>query len=141
MGMDTTPVLQIKGKEVNQMDMKLVDSEIKVMDVLWKEGDSMAKHVADVMKERYGWNVNTTYTLLKRGIKKGAVERTDPNFVCHALIKQEQVQAQETDELLHKVFDGSVDKLFASLLGRRNLTAEQVEKLKEMVEELGEDGA
>ena len=60
MGMDTTPVLQIKGKEVNQMDMKLVDSEIKVMDVLWKEGDSMAKHVADVMKERYGWNVNTT---------------------------------------------------------------------------------
>ena len=55
MGMDTTPVLQIKGKEVNQMDMKLVDSEIKVMDVLWKEGDSMAKHVADVMKERYGW--------------------------------------------------------------------------------------
>ena len=141
MSMDTTPVLQIKGKEVNQMDMKLVDSEIKVMDVLWKEGDSMAKHVADVMKERYGWNVNTTYTLLKRCIKKGAVERTDPNFVCHALIKQEQVQAQETDELLHKVFDGSVDKLFASLLGRRNLTAEQVEKLKEMVEELGEDGA
>lgn len=123
------------------MDMKLVDSEIKVMDVLWKEEDSMAKHVADVMKERYGWNVNTTYTLLKRCIKKGAVERTDPNFVCHALIKQEQVQAQETDELLHKVFDGSVDKLFASLLGRRNLTAEQVEKLKEMVEELGEDGA
>ena len=72
------------------MDMKLVDSEIKVMDVLWKEGDSMAKHVADVMKERYGWNVNTTYTLLKRCIKKGAVERTNPNFVCHALIKQEQ---------------------------------------------------
>ena len=123
------------------MDMKLVDSEIKVMDVLWKEGDSMAKHVADVMKERYGWNVNTTYTLLKRCIKKGAGERTAPNFLCHALIQQEQGQAQETDELLHKVFDGSVDKLFASLLGRRNLTAEQVEKLKEMVEELGEDGA
>ncbi len=140
MGMDTTPVLQIKGKEVNQMDMKLVDSEIKVMDVLWKEGDSMAKHVADVMKERYGWNVNTTYTLLKRCIKKGAVERIDPNFVCHALVKQEEVQEQETDELLHKVFDGSVDKLFASLLGRKNLSAEQVEKLKQMVEELGGDG-
>ena len=63
----------MKGKEVNQMDMNLVDSEIKVMDVLLKEGDSMAKHVADVMTERYGWNVNTTYTLLKRFIKKGGV--------------------------------------------------------------------
>lgn len=62
------------------MDMKLVDSEIKVMDVLWKEGDSMAKHVADVMKERYGWNVNTTYTLLKRCIKKG--RGTDRSQLC-----------------------------------------------------------
>ena len=90
------------------MDIKLVDSEIKVMDVLWKEGDTMAKHVADVMKKqntiiRISWN-----TLLKRCIKKGAVERIDPNFVCHALVKQEEVQEQETDELLHKVFDGRV---------------------------------
>ena len=129
-----------KRKEVKQIGIKLVESEIKVMDVLWKEGDTMAKHVADVMKERYNWNVNTTYTLLKRCIKKGAVERIDPNFVCHALVKQEEVQEQETDELLHKVFDGSVDKLFASLLGRKNLSAEQVEKLKQMVEELGGDG-
>ena len=122
------------------MDVKLVDSEIKVMDVLWKEGDTMAKRVADVMKERYGWNVNTTYTLLKRCIKKGAVQRIEPNFVCRALILQEEVQAQETDELLDKVFDGSVDKLFASLLGRKKVTAEQIEKLKRMVETLGGDG-
>ena len=40
MGMDTTPVLQIKGKEVNQMDMKLVDSEIKVMDCLLYTSDA-----------------------------------------------------------------------------------------------------
>ena len=119
--------------------IKLGDSEIKVMDVLWKEGDTMAKNITDAMSERYSWNINTTYTLLKRCIKKWAVERTEPNFVCHALIPREQVQAQETDELLHKVFDGSVDKLFASLLSRKNLTDEQVEKLKQMVAELGGD--
>ena len=51
---------------------KLVDSELKVMDVLWKEGEATAKHVSDVMTERYGWNINTTYTLLKRCIHKGA---------------------------------------------------------------------
>lgn len=93
------------------MGIKLVDSELKVMNVLWKEGDSTAKHISDVMTERYGWNINTTYTLLKRCVKKGAVERQEPNFVCHALVQQEQVQALETDELLNKVFDGSVDKL------------------------------
>lgn len=121
------------------MEMKLVDSEIKVMNVLWKEGDTTAKHIADVMTEQYGWNINTTYTLLKRCVKKGAVERTEPNFMCHALVPQEQVQELETDKLLHKVFDGSVDKLFASLLSRKNLNTKQIEKLKQMVEELGSD--
>lgn len=122
------------------MDCKLVDSELKVMDVLWKEGDTTAKHISDVMTERYGWNINTTYTLIKRCVKKGAVERTEPNFMCHALVPREQVQDLETNELIHKVFDGSVDKLFASLLSRKNLTAEQVNKLRRMVAELGDDG-
>lgn len=119
------------------MDHKLVESELKVMDVLWKEGDATAKHISDVMTERYGWNINTTYTLIKRCIKKGAVERREPNFLCRALIPREDVQAYETEQLLYKVFDGSVDKLFASLLGRKNLSAEQIEKLKQMVAELG----
>ncbi len=116
--------------------MKLVDSELKVMDVLWKEGDSTAKRISDILKERVGWNMNTTYTMIKRCIAKGAIERREPNFVCHALIPKEQVQQQQTDELIDKVFDGSVDKLFASLLGRKSMSPEQVARLKRLVDEL-----
>ncbi|MCI9444028.1 MAG: BlaI/MecI/CopY family transcriptional regulator [Oscillospiraceae bacterium] len=119
------------------MDVKLFDSELKVMDVLWREGDLPARQVAAVLEAEVGWNVNTTYTLIKRCMKKGAIQRTDPGFRCHALIPKEAVQAAETDELVGKLFDGSVDKLFASLLGRRNLTAEQVQRLRDIVEELG----
>ncbi len=119
------------------MDVKLFDSELKVMDVLWREGDLPARQVAAVLEAEVGWNVNTTYTLIKRCMKKGAIQRTDPGFRCHALIPKEAVQAAETDELVGKLFDGSVDKLFASLLGRRNLTAEQVRRLRDIVEELG----
>ena len=116
--------------------MKLVDSELKVMDVIWKEGDITAKRISDILKERVGWNMNTTYTLIKRCIAKGAIERREPNFVCHALIPKAQVQQQETDELIDKVFDGSVDKLFAALLGRRRMTPEQIAHLKRLVDEL-----
>ncbi len=115
------------------MEGRLVDSELKVMDVLWKEGVSTAKHVSDVMTARYGWNINTTYTLLKRCIKKGAVERRDPNFVCIPRIRREVVQAQETDELLDKVFDGSVDLLVASLLDRRKLSQDQIARMRRML--------
>ncbi|BAL01632.1 BlaI family transcriptional regulator [Oscillibacter valericigenes Sjm18-20] len=118
------------------MEIKLFDSELKVMDVLWKEGDTTAKRISDILKEQTGWNMNTTYTLIKRCIGKGAIERREPNFLCHALIAKKQVQDQETTELVNKVFDGSMDLLFASLLNRKNLSTEEIEKLKQLVSNL-----
>lgn len=122
-------------KEGAYMEIKLFDSELKVMDVLWREGDSTAKHISDVLKGEVGWNMNTTYTLIKRCMKKGAIRRSEPNFMCHALIPKEEVQEAETDELINKIYDGSADKLFAALLGRKKLSAEQIAKLKQIVGE------
>ncbi len=124
---------------MNEDTTKLFDSELKVMNVLWRDGDVPAKHVADILNRELGWNKNTTYTLIKRCMKKGAIERTEPNFMCHALIPKEKVQEAETDELIDKVYDGSADKLFAALLGRKKLSAEQIESLKRIVETYGAD--
>lgn len=121
------------------MAVKLFDSELKVMDVLWREGDQTAKRISDILKEEIGWNMNTTYTVVKKCIAKGAIRRTEPSFMCHALITKEDAQEAETEELIGKLYDGSVDKLFAALLGRKKLTAEQIANLKKIVDDL--DGA
>lgn len=118
------------------MDIKLFDSELKIMDVLWREGITTAKRISEILNAEIGWNRNTTYTLIKRCIEKGAIERTEPNFMCRALIPKEEVQEAETNELINKIYDGSADKLFAALLGRKKLSAEQIEKLKSIVGEL-----
>ena len=118
------------------METKLFDSELKVMDILWRKGDLTAKKISDLLHEQVGWNINTTYTLIKRCIAKGAILRQEPNFLCHALISREEVQRQETDELVNKVFDGSADLLFASLLGRKDLSSEEIVRLKALVNEL-----
>lgn len=91
---------------------------------------------SDVLKEEIGWNMNTTYTLIKRCIKKGAIERSEPNFMCHAIIPKEEVQEAETTELINKVYDGSADKLFAALLGRKKLSPEEIAKLKQIINDL-----
>ena len=118
------------------MDVKLFDSELKVMDVLWQRGDTPAKEIAKVLTAELGWNVNTTYTLIKRCISKGAIQRSEPGLLCHALIPKSAVQEAETDELINKIYDGSADKLFAALLGRKKLSAEQIAQLKKIVGEL-----
>ena len=106
------------------MTEKLFDSELKVMDVLWKKGDMPTK------------KISTTYTVIKKCIAKGAIERREPKFVCHALILRDTVQAAETEELLHKLFDNSPDLLFASLLGHQKLSRAQIENLRRMISTL-----
>ena len=115
--------------------MKFHDTELKIMEVLWREGDVPARHIAEVVGAQTGWNVNTTYTMLKRMIAKGAIERRDPRFICHALVTRKEAQAAEADDLIDRLFDGSADKLFASLLGRKRLTREQLRRLRAMIEE------
>lgn len=119
--------------------MKLYDSELKVMDVLWSEGEMPARMVADVLAGAVGWNVNTTYTVIKKCVAKGAVERREPGFICRALVTRAQVQEAEAEELVSKLFDGAPEKLFAALVGGKKLTKEQLARLREIVDELDEE--
>lgn len=123
----------------NPKIIKLGNAELKVMNVLWSEGDCTAKHISDIISERLGWNMNTTYTLIKRCVKKGAIERSEPNFMCRALVSRETVREAETNELLDKLYDGSADKLFAALVGRKRLSPEQIEKLKKIIGDFDDD--
>ena len=121
------------------MEIKLFDSELKVMDVLWRQGDVTAKEIAAQLKQAVGWNVNTTYTVIKKCIAKQAVRRSEPNFMCHALISKEDVQQAETTQLIDKLFDGAPELLFASLLGQKKLSAEKLSQLRQLVEQADAD--
>ena len=46
--------------------MKLFDSEWKVMEVLWQDGDTTAKELSLRLADSAGWNKNTTYTVIKK---------------------------------------------------------------------------
>ena len=122
------------------MALKLFDSELKVMDVLWKGGDQTAKQIADLLLNGIGWNRNTTYTVIKKCVAKGAIERREPHFLCHALITRQEVQEAEAEELVGKLFGGAPERLFAALLGGRKLTRAQIDELRQMVDELEADG-
>jgi len=118
------------------MSIKLFDAELKVMDVLWREGDTTAKRLAEILGEQVGWSKTTTYTMIKRSIDKGLIERREPNFICHPLITIEQARENETTELINKMFGGSPDRLVASILGRGNLSKEEIGRLKQAVHDL-----
>jgi BlaI family penicillinase repressor len=116
--------------------IKLFDSELNIMEILWRDGDTTAKRIAEITKEKIGWSKTTTYTIIKKCLDKGAIERQEPNFVCRALVTREQAQEHETTELINKMYNGAPDRLIASLLGQRQLTTEEINRLKQLIESL-----
>jgi predicted transcriptional regulator len=117
--------------------MKLFDAELKVMEVLWKEGDVTARRLTELLKEKTGWSKTTTYTVIKRCIDKGAIKRLEPYFTCRALVSIEQAREYETSELIGKMYAGAPDLLVASVLGSKKLSKEEISRLKQVVEAWG----
>ena len=116
--------------------MKVFDSELKILDVLWDEGDTTAKRLAEVLKEQVGWSKTTTYTVIKKCIDKKLIGRSEPNFVCHALVTRQEVRENETTDLINRIYGGMADELVASVLWRKTLSQEEIEGLRKMIDEL-----
>ena len=119
------------------MTEKLFSSEIRVMELLWKNGEMSAKEIAAALAESAHWSKTTTYTVIKKCIEKGIIEKREPGYICHALVSKSEVQCFETNELIERIFDGKADLLVAHLLGQGRLSKSSLEHLKSVVEHLG----
>lgn len=115
---------------------RITREELKVMEVLWEKGNLTAGQISKILKEEIDWNRNTTYTVIKKCIEKGAIERIEPKFICKAMISKEDVQAYETEELIDRVFDGSKKKFFAALLSEKTLTHDELQQLKDLINQM-----
>lgn len=114
--------------------MKLFESEQKVMEVLWKEGEVSAKRVVEVLKDEIGWNKNTTYTVIKKCIAKGAIERSEPGFMCTPLIARKEFESYEINELLTKTFKGSKSKFLSAFFEEESLSEEDIKEIEEIIQ-------
>ena len=117
------------------MNGKLFDSELKVMEVLWEQGPMSAKDIVEVLSERIGWNKNTTYTVIKKCLEKGALERSEPGFLCTPLVSKDEVAQSETEQLIDKMFGGSSELFFFFFLKNQGISETEALRLARMIED------
>ena len=118
------------------MQLKIFDSELKVMEVLWEKGELSAGQMVKILRERTGWNPNTTYTVIKKLVEKGAVRRSEPGFMCKALVGKDEVRQYEAEELMGKLFNGSAEVFLSAFLSGKKLSSEEISRLKKLTESL-----
>lgn len=118
------------------MEYKIFESELSILEILWEVGEMSAKDIAAQAAQQVGWSKTTTYTVLKKCAEKGLIERTDPGFRCRALLTRQEVQHMKTRDLIDRMYGGSADRLVASLLEGKALSAEEIARLRKLVEAL-----
>ena len=116
------------------MKEKLIDSEDKVMEIIWAKSPISEKDISLIAAETIGWNKNTTYTVIKKLEAKGFIQRDDPGFICTPLVSQSQMQKIEAASLVNKVFGGSRKALFSALLEDEPLSKEEINELRKLID-------
>ncbi|MCI5501242.1 MAG: BlaI/MecI/CopY family transcriptional regulator [Lachnospiraceae bacterium] len=114
-------------------EIRIHEGELNVMELLWSNNSLAAKDIARIIKEYIGWEKNTTYTVIKRLIDKGAVTREDPGFICRANVSKKEIQIIETKALLDKLYNGSITEFITSYLSEQNLSDKDIAELKRIV--------
>ena len=113
--------------------MRLFDSEIKVMEIVWQNEPISAKQISLIANTEIGWNKNTTYTIINKLLEKGYISRDEPGFICTSLIKKENVQKSEANELIRKLFNGSKKALFSALIEDETLSESEIDELRDLI--------
>lgn len=118
--------------ETVMSELRLHEGELNIMELLWSNKELAAKDISKIIKEYIGWEKNTTYTVIKRLIDKGAVQRTDPGFICSALVSQRSVREIETKRLIDQFYNGSLQTFISEYLKNQSLSAGDIAELQKL---------
>ena len=115
-------------------EIRLHDGELNVMELLWSNKELAARDISKIIKEYIGWEKNTTYTVIKRLIDKGAIVREDPGFICKANITKKKIQETETNILLDKFYGGSLVNFINSYKMNYRMNEEERDALLQLAQ-------
>jgi len=102
-----------------------------VLKVLWTLGESPVRAVHETLCKEGKCAFTTVQTLLKIMSDKGLVKR---RIDRRTLYYTPQYTAEQASvRFLHKVFDGSVDKLVLNMLQAEDLSADELRQLERLI--------
>lgn len=120
--------------------IKLSEAEWKVMNLLWEKSPKTMMQITNLLKETTGWTKHTVMTFLKRMEEKGAIhyEEGERAKLYYPNIKKEEAALQETEEFLHKVFNGRMGLMLNTMVEKKVLSKSEIDELYEILKKAEE---
>ena len=117
------------------MHIAFTDRELDVMKVLWDVGPATVAEVRERIADDLAYT--TVLTILRTLEQKGYVSHTEDGRAHRykPLVKREVAGRTALRRLVDKVFDGSPELLLTQLVSDKNLSDEELRRLRKLLAE------
>lgn len=122
------------------MTIRVSEAEKSVMDVLWQESPLSSVEVVEKLQSQ-DWSEKTVKTFLNRLVKKGVVsfQKDGRRYLYSPAIERDEFLADESEGFLDKVFKGNMKELLATFVENKQLSTEELDYLKGLLNDSGSD--
>lgn len=117
------------------MTPKISSSEWEVMNVVWEKAPITAAKVFSGLPADHGWKQKTVNTFLTRLVDKGVLQVTkeDNVNVYTPLLRRAACIARESENFLHRVFQGAAGPLMLHFCEQEDLSDEEIRQLQKLL--------
>jgi predicted transcriptional regulator len=117
----------------------LTQAELRIMNVLWLKGSGTVQAILEALAEKPALAYNSVLTTIRVLERKGYVKHSKDGraHVYSALVGRKEATRSEIRHLVGRFFKNSHEQLVLNVLEDRGIEAEELSRLREMLERSG----
>lgn len=116
-------------------ELRLGVVESHFADIVWANAPMTTRQLVDICAKELNWKRPTTYTVLRKLCERGIFKMA--NSTVTVLIDRDEFFAIRGEQFVDNAYEGSLPAFIAAFTTRKQLTAEEVEEIKKLVDQIG----
>jgi predicted transcriptional regulator len=118
--------------------VKPTESELEILGVLWARGLASVREVHEELARTKDVGYTTTLKLMQIMHEKGLVKRDDSvkTHIYQAIVSREKTQKHLLGRMINGLFGGSPTQLVIQALGNYKASAEEIEEIQQLLNNL-----
>jgi BlaI family transcriptional regulator, penicillinase repressor len=118
--------------------LKPTESELEILQVLWDRSTASVREVHEELLKTKDAGYTTTLKLMQIMFEKGLVKRDDSakTHIYQPAVSKEKTQKHLLGKMIDTLFGGSPTELVIQALGNHKASADELEAIQKMIDNL-----
>jgi len=125
---------------MSEQEARISDAEWDLLEALWERKRATARELSEALAGSRGWARTTVKTMLDRMVAKGlvAARQVGNTFEYTPAVEPEHARRSAWRRFVEEAFGGAVAPALQFIANDAKLTPKQREKLRELLDQVGD---